>query len=66
MKEHVCNATVPVCECGRKWEYRVEYATGDTFTDSQTVNRYLALYGKPETLKFTLIKQHENEKRQAH
>ena len=45
-REHVCNATVPVCHCGRRWEYRVRNTT--TYTSKAVRDKHVALYGGPE------------------
>lgn len=45
--EHVCNATQPICECGRRWEWAITDSDGTRYTSNEVRNRYVALYGQP-------------------
>jgi hypothetical protein len=53
-EEHVCAMNVPVCSCGNVWEFYRDFTnrhTGEkirTYSTKTTVDRYHALYGKPE------------------
>jgi hypothetical protein len=47
--EHICDATINPCSCGRRWEFSRRYSNGRvTYTSKQVVDRYHALYGAPE------------------
>jgi hypothetical protein len=48
MKEHVHDATVPVCSCGHRWEFVQRWKAGALYTSRVVRDRYLALYGSPE------------------
>lgn len=47
--EHICDATINPCTCGRRWEFSRRYSNGlVAYTSKQVVDRYHALYGTPE------------------
>jgi hypothetical protein len=50
-----CDSTVPVCDCGRRWEFRSKWLGTTTYTSALVVERYRALYGEPKAFTFERV-----------
>lgn len=52
-----CNPTVPVCDCGYRWEVQVRESDGQvrSYTTRTVRDRYIALYGAPSTFTYEEI-----------
>lgn len=47
--EHICDATINPCACGRRWDFFRRYSSGlVTYTTADVVAKYRVLYGEPE------------------
>jgi hypothetical protein len=52
-REHVCDPTVPVCSCGRRWTWKQTYSDGHTlYTCDEVRWKFVALYGEPTSPPF--------------
>jgi hypothetical protein len=51
--EHVCDATVPVCSCGRRWEFMSAWSNGSvTYTSQEVYDKFRTAYGMPDKNQF--------------
>lgn len=47
---HTCDSRVPVCPCGRRWEYRTDGPNEPArYTSEAAVELYRVLYGRHPT-----------------
>lgn len=60
MGEHICDATVPVCSCGRRWEFYTRWADGQiTYVSAEMRARYVLYYGEPTKSMFPVEEKKE-------
>lgn len=48
------DSTVPVCDCGHRWEVRRVSASGETtgYLSKEVRDKFYALYGKPQGFRY--------------
>lgn len=48
MTSHICDHAIPVCTCGRRWEFRSTWPDGTvTYTSRWVRDSYIAIFGRP-------------------